>query len=188
MRQINLLPWREERRKQQQRDFGVLAVLTLLLSVVVVGAVHVYFSARIEYQQARNDYLRAEIEQQKRVEKEIQVLEKTKAQILGRMEIIQNLQASRPEMVHVFDQMVRMLPEDVYLTNLRRNGELLVMTGVARNNNLVSEFMRTLRGSDWFGEPLLKVINNKEILDIRASFFEMQVAKKKHNAAEDDAT
>ena len=188
MRRINLLPWREERRKQRQRDFGVLAVLTLLLSVVVVGAVHVYFSTRIEYQQARNDYLRAEIEQQKRIEKEIQALEHTKAQILGRMEIIQNLQASRPEMVHVFDEMVRTLPEEVYLTNLRRNGEMLVMSGVARNNNLVSDFMRHLRTSNWFGEPLLKVINNKEVLDIRASFFEMQAAKKKLKGGEDDAT
>jgi len=188
MRRINLLPWREERRKQQQRDFGALAIATLLLSVAVVGAVHLFFSARIEYQQTRNDYLRAEIEQQKRVEKEIQALEKTKVQILSRMEIIQSLQASRPEMVHVFDEMVRMLPEEVYLTNLRRNGESLIMTGVARNNNLVSDFMRQLRASNWFGEPQLKIINNRELADVRASYFEMQVAKKKLNSTEDDAT
>ncbi len=177
MRQINLLPWREVRRKQQLREFGILAILTLLLSVVSVGSVHLYFGARIEYQIARNDYLRAEIEQQKRVEREILALEKTKAQILGRMEIIQNLQASRPEMVHLFDEMVRLLPEEVYLTKLQRNGPTLVMTGVARNNNLVSEFMRKLNDAEWFAEPILREITNKEVLGIRASFFQLQVAK-----------
>jgi len=189
MRQVNLLPWREARRKQRKREFGILGVLTVVFSLLVVGVVHLYFSTSIEYQRARNNYLQAEIEEQKRVEKEINALEKAKAQILGRMEVIQNLQRSRPEMVHVFDAMVRVLPEEVFLTNLARSGEALVITGVARNNNLVSDFMRNLRDSEWFGEPVLQVITNQETDGVRASFFELRVAKRKLTATgEDEAT
>ncbi len=189
MRQINLLPWREARRKQRKREFGILGVATLVFSLLVVGVVHLYFSTAIEYQRARNNYLRAEIEEQKRVEKEINALEKAKAQILGRLEIVQNLQRSRPEMVHVLDEMVRVLPEEVFLTNLGRSGESLTVTGIARSNNLVSDFMRNLRDSEWFGEPVLQEITNKQILGVRASFFELRVAKKKLNATgEEEAT
>jgi type IV pilus assembly protein PilN len=179
MRQINLLPWREARRKQRKRDFGILGVLTFVFSLLVVGVVHLYFSTAIEFQHARNNYLLAEIEEQKRVEAEINALEKAKAQILGRLEIIQNLQRSRPEMVHVLDEMVRVLPEEVFLTNLSRSGESLQVTGIARSNNLVSDFMRNLRDSEWFGEPVLLEINNESMLGVRASFFQLRVAKKK---------
>jgi type IV pilus assembly protein PilN len=188
MRQINLLPWREAKRKQRQREFGIMALASLVVAGVIVGAVHLFFDNRIEYQTARNDYLKEEIQKQKRVEKEIKVMEATKARILGRMEVIQNLQASRPEMVHVFDEMVRVLPEEVYLTRVQRSGEALSLVGVARSNNLVSDFMRNLRDSGWFGDPSLQIINNKEVLGIRASFFEMKVAKKKLTAKAGDRT
>ncbi len=190
MRQINLLPWREARRKQRKREFGMLGLFTFVFSLIVVGVVHLYFSTAIEYQRARNNYLRAEIEEQKRVEKEINALEKAKAQILGRMEIIQSLQRSRPEMVHVLDEMVRVLPEEVFLTNLGRTGDSLVITGVARTNNLVSDFMRNLRDSEWFGEPVLQEITNKEAAGgVRASFFQLLVSKKKSSVTgEDEST
>jgi type IV pilus assembly protein PilN len=187
MRRINLLPWREARRKHKQREVGILAAVTLALSLAVVGGVHLYFDARISYQTSRNDFLRAEIARQKQVENEIKVLERTKAQILSRMEIIQNLQSSRPEMVHVFDEMVRVLPEEVYLTNLRRTGESLTVNGVARDNTLVSEFMRKLGSSQWFGVPVLQEVNNREIMGVRASFFEFRVAKRRQKSDGEDA-
>ena len=189
MRQINLLPWREAKRKQRQREFGILALTSLVVAAVIVGGVHLFFDNRIEYQTARNDFLKDEIQKQKLVEKEIKAMENTKTRILGRMEVIQNLQTSRPEMVHVFDEMVRVLPEEVYLTRVQRSGEALALVGVARSNNLVSDFMRNLRDSGWFGEPSLQIINNKEVLGIRASFFELKVAKKRLTAkAEDQAS
>ncbi len=188
MRRINLLPWREARRKQQQREFGILAVATVVFALAIVGGVHLYFDSRISYQTARNDFLRAEIARQKQVEKEINTLERTKAQILSRMEIIQNLQSSRPEMVHVFDEMVRVLPDEVYLTNLRRSGESLTVNGVARDNRLVSDFMRNLGTSQWFGVPVLQEVNNKEVMDVRASFFEFRVAKRRQGSKDEDAS
>ncbi len=184
MRQINLLPWREARRKQQQRSFGLIAGAALLAAGAIVGAVHLYYQSEIQSQKARNDYLRAEISKQKRVEDQITAMEDTKSQILGRMDVIQSLQASRPEMVHVFDEMVRILPDEVYLTDMRRQADAMTVVGVARNNNLVSDFMRNLEGSDWFGVPMLREINNKDIFGVRASFFELGVTKRK--LAEDD--
>ena len=186
MRRINLLPWREARRKQKQREFGIFAVATVVFALAIVGGVHLYFASRIDYQTARNDFLKAEIARQKKVETEIKALERTKAQILSRMEIIQNLQSSRPEMVHVFDEMVRVLPDEVYLTNLRRSGETLTVSGVARENRLVSDFMRNLGASPWFGVPILQEVNNREITGVRASFFEFRVAKRQHNSSDEE--
>lgn len=185
MRQINLLPWREARRKQQKRAFGVLAGCSLVVAAAIVGAVHLHFSHEIDVQTGRNDYLRAEIEKQKGVADEIKTMEETKSQIMGRMDVIQSLQKSRPEMVHVFDEMVKVLPEEVYLTDLTRQAEAMKVTGVARNNNLVSNFMRNIEASDWFGTPALREINNKDIFGVRASFFELGVTKKKLTAEED---
>jgi type IV pilus assembly protein PilN len=182
MRRINLLPWREARRKHKQRELGILAIVTVIMSLAIVAGVHMYFDSQISHQTARNDFLRSEIARQKQVENEIKTLERTKAQILSRMEIIQNLQSSRPEMVHVFDEMVRVLPEEVYLVNMRRSGDSLTVNGVARDNKLVSDFMRNLASSQWFGVPVLQEVNNREVMGVRASFFEFRVAKRRQGS------
>jgi type IV pilus assembly protein PilN len=175
MTRINLLPWREARRKQQQRDFLSLMGGGAIVAVLGVFLAHMQIAGYIEHQETRNEYLQDEIERINKVEKEIQELDKAKARLLGRLEIIQNLQSSRPGMVRVFDALARRLPENIYLDSLTSNGKSLKIEGIAHSNNIVSNFMRELELSPWFGEPVLRVVENKTVNKIRASDFQLTV-------------
>ncbi len=177
MTRINLLPWREARRKQQQRTFIIMVAMAAVIAVLGVLLVHLQIQAQISSQEARNDYLRGEITRLKKAEAEIKELDKTKARLLGRLEVIQNLQASRPGMVRVFDTLVRLLPENVYLTSFKSVGKQITLTGVASSNNVLSDFMRNLNDSPWFGEPVLQVIKTETVNDVKASVFELLVSQ-----------
>lgn len=178
MTRINLLPWREARRKQQQRHFMSMLAIAAVVAVMGVLLAHLQITDRLEHQETRNQYLRSEIEQLKKVAAEIKQMDETKGRLLGRLEIIQNLQHKRPGMVYALDALVRHLPEEIYLTSLKSEGNQLVLKGTASSNNVLSDFMRELEKSPWFGEPILKVIENKEVNSIRASEFELAVARK----------
>lgn len=189
MARINLLPWREARRKQRQQEFmGMLGAAVLVAALGVIGT-HMFFAGQIDYQEARNQYLQDEINRLKRIEEEIKVMDETKARLLGRLEIIQNLQRSRPVMVHIFDELVRRLPEDIFLASFQTDGDKLTLKGTALSNGIVSLFMRELEQSDWFGEPTLSVIENKIINSVRASEFQLAVSrqKSKEEAEADEA-
>lgn len=186
MTRINLLPWREMRRKQKQRDFVTMIAVAAMLAVGGVFGVNFYISQLIEHQVARNDYLRAEIAKLKKESEEIKKINETKARLLSRLEVIQNLQSSRPVMVKIFDNLVRLVPEDIYLSSFRTEGDQLVINGTARSNNVVSEFMRNLGDSPLFGEPVLRVIQNKEVNGIRVSDFELAVRRAKPKGEEED--
>lgn len=175
MTRINLLPWREARRKQQQRDFMSMLGAAAAAAVLGVFLTHLQVAEYIDHQEARNQYLRDELDRLEKIEKEIQELDKAKARLLGRLEIIQDLQRSRPGMVRVFDALARNLPKDIFLGSLKSNSKDLTLSGTAVSNKLVSEFMRELEKSRWFGEPVLKVVENKPINNIRASKFELTV-------------
>lgn len=185
MIRINLLPWREARRKKQQRDFLNMLAAAALLAFLAVIAVHMEIAGRIEYQEARNQFLRDEIEQLKKIEAQIKEMEKTKTQLLGRLESIQNLQSNRPSMVKIFDELARITPANVFLSSLKGSGNTLVMAGTASSNNIVSEFMRNLANSRAFGVPNLTVIENKDVNGVRASQFELTVIRNQTNETQD---
>lgn len=178
MAHINLLPWREARRKEQQRQFLSLLVFTVVLAGLIMLYVHFQFSGLISYQNQRNEYLQSQIVVlQKRI-KDIKELKSTKAKLLARMNIIQQLQRSRPEVVHLFDQLVRTLPNGVYLTSVVQKGPLLTIQGVAQSNARVSEYMRNLDASKWLGDPRLDVIQTKKMDENRVSLFTLRVSQR----------
>jgi type IV pilus assembly protein PilN len=161
MARINLLPWRAERRKQRQKEFvtmlGLAAGAALLLSFLIV----MYYNGQIEGQQNRNQYLRDQIKLVDEQIKEIEALDKKKANLLARKQVIEELQASRSQMVHLFDQLVRTIPEGVRLKSIAQSGQSLTLTGQAQSNARVSSYMRNLEESGWMANPDLSIIEAK---------------------------
>jgi type IV pilus assembly protein PilN len=173
MTRINLLPWREAARKRRLMQFAIAGGAALAAVLLLAVLVHVEMEARIGNQQARNQLLEAEITELNRHIKEIDDLEKVKADLLSRMEIIQRLQESRPEIVRLFDELVAAIPDGLYLTKLQQNGRSLVVEGRARSNAHVSAFMRRIEASDWIGRPRLLVIENQENTETGLSHFRL---------------
>jgi type IV pilus assembly protein PilN len=161
MARINLLPWRAERRKLRQKEFvgmlGFAALAALLISLMIV----MYYSRQIEGQQGRNEYLRQQITLVDQQIKEIEELDKKKANLLARKQVIEQLQASRSQMVHLFDELVRTIPEGVRLTSIKQNGQTLTLEGRAQSNARVSSYMRNLEASGWMASPDLSIIETK---------------------------
>ena len=171
MPRINLLPWREAERKKRQRDFGVAMGGAVIAGVAVVMLTIVFYNQMISGQKARNDRLNAEIvELQKSIE-EIDGLERQKERLIARMEIIDQLQKSRPEIVHLFDEMVRQLPEGVYLTGMKQTGSRVEIRGVAQSSTRVSALMRQIDSSDWMGDPEVERVETKQSGNSRQSEF-----------------
>lgn len=161
MTRINLLPWREEARQRRRKEFAAAGGLALIFTLLLAVLVHMQIEGRIGDQQARNQLLEGEIAQLNRQIKEIEDLEKIKADLLSRMEIIQQLQESRPEIVRLFDELVVAIPEGVYLTTLEQNGRAVVVEGRAQSNARVSAFMGNIEASQWIGSPRLLLIEDK---------------------------
>ena len=161
MAKINLLPWRAERRKQRQKDFysmlGLAAVAGVLISFLVIS----YYNGRIGNQNSRNQYLRDEITKVDTQITEINELDKKKSRLLARKEVIEQLQANRSQMVHLFDSLVRTIPDGVTLTAIKQEGDVLTLTGRSQSNARVSTYMRTLEGSGWMTMPELNIIEAK---------------------------
>ncbi len=178
MAQINLLPWRETLRKEKQREFISITVFAAALTAVIVGFVHIHMSGAIEYQERRNKYLENEIKILDGKIKEIKQLESTKKALLERMNVIQNLQAKRPGIVHLFDEFVHTLPEGLYLTNVTQKGDRLNIKGKAESNARISAYMRNIDASDWLKKATLKEIRTKGIIRV-FSLSATQTAPKK---------
>ena len=162
MAHINLLPWREEQRQEQTRQFATMTGLSLLLTGALVFFVHVTIDNQIEHQISRNQILQDEITILDKSLEEIAELEKTKAELLSRMDVIQSLQQRRPQIVHLFDDLVRTVPEGIYLTTITQEAERLTIKGVAESNGRVSAYMRNIDSSSWMSTPKLKVIETKK--------------------------
>ena len=186
MSHINLLPWREQRRKEQQKEFAVLTALCAVAAVVVVFFAHVHVNGLIEHQQARNAYLQNEIRILDRQIAEIRDLEATRQALIDRMNIIQELQASRPVVVRLFDEMVTTLPDGTYLTAIEQRGSNLTIRGRAESNARISAMMRNLEGSLWFGEPTLDVIETREAGGVRAREFTLRVGQTTPSADDEE--
>ncbi len=162
MSQINLLPWREEERQEQTRQFATIAVLSLLLTAAGVFLVHTSFDNQINHQNMRNKILQDEIVLLDASLEQIASLEETKEQLLARMDVIQSLQQKRPQIVRLFDDFVRTVPEGIFLTKISQSGEQLTIEGIAESNGRVSAYMRNIDASDWMATPKLKVIETKK--------------------------
>jgi type IV pilus assembly protein PilN len=158
MPRINLLPWREAERKRKRQEFflSIGAAVATAALVILVGRWQM--NAAIEHQNARNQIISDEIAVLDKQIQEILGLEKQKERLLARMEIIETLQRSRPEIVHVFDEIVRVLPEGVYLTYLKQTGTRFEIRGVAQSSTRVSAFMRNIDGSEWLADPSLQIV------------------------------
>lgn len=175
MARINLLPWREELRKERQKQFQTMAILAAFLMLAIIVLVHIRMSAITENQQSRNTYLEKEIAILDKRIKEIKDLEKEKARLLARMDIIQELQGSRPQVVHVFDELVTTLPDGVYLTNIKNTGTDITLDGFAQSNARVSSYMRKVDSAGWLADPRLNVIETKDQKGQRISKFVLNV-------------
>lgn len=162
MARINLLPWRAERRKQRQREFyamlGMAAIGGLLLSLMI----WFYYDRQVSGQMDRNAYLSAEIEKVKEQNKEIDRLDAQKDRLLARKKVIEELQAKRSQMVHLFDALVRTIPDGVVLTALKQEGDVLTLEGRTQSNARVSAYMRNLETSGWMTNPELSIIEARE--------------------------
>jgi len=162
MAHINLLPWREELRYEQTRQFATITALSLVLTGACILLVHVAFNNQIDHQKFRNQMLQDEIATLDSSLKQIEALEETKAQLLARMDIIQSLQQRRPQIVHLFDDFVRTVPEGIYLNMIKQEAKELTIQGVAESNGRVSAYMRNIDASAWMATPKLKVIENRK--------------------------
>ena len=158
MPRINLLPWRDAQRKERKLAFLVALGVAALAAGVTAFAAYLLYGSMIEAQQRRNNELRAAIKTLDHEIEEINNLESAKQKFIARMEIIEKLQRSRPEIVHVFDEIVRTLPEGVYLTAVKQNGMRLKFEGIAQSSTRVSSFMRNIDGSQWLRNPELQVV------------------------------
>jgi type IV pilus assembly protein PilN len=161
MPRINLLPWREEERKERKLAFMVALLGATVASLVAAFAAYLLMNSMIDNQAQRNERLRAEIKLLDKQIEEINNLESSKQRFIARMEIIEKLQRSRPEIVHLFDEIVRQLPEGVYLTGVKQQEKRLKFDGVAQSSTRVSAFMRNLDGSEWLRNPELEVVETK---------------------------
>ncbi len=189
MPHINLLPWREELRKRRQREFSILAGISVLLMLGVIAIVHVQFNGFLDHQKQRNAFLEQHIVRLNKKISEIKTLDEEKRRLLARMEIIQELQASRPEVVHLFDEMVTTLPDGTYYTRISQAANKLSLEGVAQSNARVSSLMRTLEGSDWLANPeLVEITADTKNTGggLRMSNFKLRIQQSKPDSSNND--
>jgi type IV pilus assembly protein PilN len=187
MPRINLLPWREAERKRKRQEF----ILSLGAALATAGLITLlgnwHMSAAIDHQRERNDYLNREIAGLDKQIEEINGLDAQKRRLLARMEIIETLQRSRPEIVHVFDELVRVLPEGVYLTYLRQTGTRFELRGVAQSSTRVSSFMRNIDASQWLSDPTLQIVETRAKDSTGGASFTLFANQRRQATPEDDA-
>ena len=159
MPHINLLPWREELRKRRQREFGIAALGAVVITCGVLILVHMQFNSVINYQESRNKFLEGQIAELDKKIKEIAALDEEKRRLLARMQIIQRLRETRPEIVHLFDELVIAIPDGLYFDKVTQNNNKVTISGYAESNARVSSIMRNLAKSHWFKDPKLLQIN-----------------------------
>jgi type IV pilus assembly protein PilN len=188
MPRINLLPWRDAERKRKRQEF----FLSLGAAVATAGLVTLLgywqMTAAIQHQQERNDLLTREIAALDKQIEEINGLDAQKRRLLARMEIIETLQRSRPEIVHVFDEVVRVLPEGVYLTYLKQTGTRFEVRGVAQSSTRVSSFMRNIDASEWLADPTLQIVETRARGNVGGAEFTLFAQQRKQVAPGEEET
>jgi type IV pilus assembly protein PilN len=158
MPRINLLPWREQERRERKMAFFVALGIAAGVAAVTAFAAYLLLGSMIDDQEARNDRLRGEIKVLDKQIEEINDLEAQKQKFISRMQIIEKLQRSRPEVVHLFDELVKAMPDGTYLTSVKQDGVKLKLEGVAQSSTRVSTLMRNIAASQWLRNPELEVV------------------------------
>ncbi len=179
MPHINLLPWREEQRSEKQRQLLNVAAGATVVMLGIIVLVHLRMAGMITDQDNRNKYMTEQIALVDKQIKEINTLEKEKADLLARMKVIQELQGTRPVIVHLFDEIAKTLPDQVVLLSLKRAGGNVDLEGIADSNDYVSQLMRNLNGSAWLTQPKLSVIEANKSQYPDASWFKLSVSQAK---------
>lgn len=184
---VNLLPHREERRKAARQHFYVIAGGTAVVGALIVIAMHGFYAAKIETQDERNRFLKSEIA---KLDKEIAEINKLKSEIqalLARKQVIETLQADRAQTVHLLDELVRQMPEGVYLRSVRQQGLAVNVVGYAQSNARVSTLMRNIESSSWLANPGLVEVKASNVEKRRVSEFTLNFQVKRAEPAEDAA-
>jgi type IV pilus assembly protein PilN len=161
MAKINLLPWREELRKKRQQDFLTAIGASVVLTCVIFGLVYLHIESLKEYHQARNQRITDEIAAVDKKIKEIQDIESKKTKLLDKITIIQDLQESRPLIVHVFDELRKVTPKGVYLGSIVQKASDFTVIGKAESNSMVSEYMDAIEASEYLTAPKLKIVKGQ---------------------------
>lgn len=158
MKQINLLPWREQLRETQKRLFLQALGASFILALIIIFFTHFIYSMRISSQEYRNDLFKQQIAMLDAKSKEVKEVQKQKTQLISRMGIIRDLQANRPLVVHIFDELARVVPDGVFFVSLKREGDTIIVVGKAESNTRVSLLMRNIESSKWLQQPVLSEI------------------------------
>lgn len=186
MARINLLPWRAERRKQRQKEFATMLGLSALGAVLLSFLIISFYNGQISGQNERNQFLRDRITEVDKQIVEIEELDKKKAKLLARKEVIEQLQANRSQMVHLFDSLVRTIPDGVILTSIKQDTEVLTLEGRSQSNARVSTYLRNLESSGWMTNPDLSIIEAKGADKGLPYMFSLQVKLANPNAPKDE--
>ncbi len=187
MAQINLLPWREERRQELKKQFLISLVFVLATGAGLVLLADRIVNGQIDNQNARNQYLTENIKVLDKQVAEIRDLQKRRNQLLDRMRVIQELQGNRPIIVRVLDQLVRTVPDGVFYTNLSTKGKTISISGIAESNNRVSSLMRRLDASDWLANPNLDKVRAAPQYGDQATTFNLTVKLQLPKTGDEDA-
>jgi type IV pilus assembly protein PilN len=170
MPRINLIPWREAERKRKRQEFGVGALGALVFAGLIAFLVNLQMGAAISNQNERNQYLNDDIAKLDKQITEILALEQQKQRLRARIQVIEQLERSRPEIVHVFDQLVRTIPDGVNLTSLKQTDRKLQLKGLAQSSTRVASYMRNLDASEWLKDPSLDILETKGAGDAGSEF------------------
>ncbi|HEU0260089.1 MAG TPA: PilN domain-containing protein [Burkholderiales bacterium] len=182
---VNLLPHRAERRQRARKHFLTLSGMTVGLGVLIAFLIYQFYASQIEVQNDRNTFLANEI---KKLDKDIADINELKNQIqalLARKQIIETLQAERAQTVHLLEQMVRQMPEGVYLRSMRQSGPRVHIVGYAQSNARVSTLMRNIEASPWLEQPVLVEVKASNVDKKRVSEFNMYLNLKQRAASPD---
>jgi type IV pilus assembly protein PilN len=177
MTSLNLLPWREQQRHERNRRLLSGCLGAWVISAGLAFLASQFVDGQIDQQRARNQFMQAEIAKLAVIIREIDTLKQKKQDLLARMEVIQQLQSNRAQIVHVFDDLVHKLPSGVYLESVTKTGKTLALKGVAQSNGRVSNLMRNLDSSDWFDNASLEVVDVNDQAGVRVSRFNLRVAE-----------
>ena len=175
MTRINLLDWRAERREARRRDFLAMLGLAAVVAGAIYGIAYLAMQSAIDYQNRRNQLLEQTIADIDKQIKEIEELQKTRDGLISRMKIIERLQQSRSGTVHFFDELVNTLPDGVFLSHVKQDGQMVQIDGTAESNGRISAYMKNLDASPWFDDPQLIVIHTGEKNKQRSSDFTLKV-------------
>jgi type IV pilus assembly protein PilN len=188
MARINLLPWREEQRQERQRQFMMTLLMTAILGVVLVFLVGSVFDQRIHHQQYRNDLLKKQIAELEVRIRKINELERTRARLISRKQVIERLQASRSTTVELLDKMAKSIPVGVTLTSVRQQGPQLTLLGNSQSNARVSAYLRELDTNDLFLDPQLDFVRSstRPATDVEPYEFSIKVKLRQPKTADED--